>query len=169
MAKELTLKEARKWVIIDRDDLDKELTHNPEMMMRSHQALGEAQSRRDLLKGNVKAAWVIARDVCRKVKINDKAPTVAQVDDAAEQNVQYREAVTLHHGADEDVKAWAAVVRGVEDRSSMLRKLAEFELSDRYASSAVKEDAASDRMRKARRAAEKDKSKKKKKKKKKSE
>ncbi len=129
--------EIRGRLIVNKDNLDDELIHQPELYFRAAAEKARASSRLDAAKDQVKTMSAslfiqLEEEMGKKGKT-----TVSGVQQAVESHERMQTAKLMARNAAEEYEEWQALVEAISQRSYILRELAQLYIANYYTSSSV--------------------------------
>ena len=125
------IEQLRERLEIDKDDLDRELVEQPDLVYRAHWGKALATSERDHQKEHLKQ---IEKSVAARARLNhqrehEKAPTQDDLKRAIEADTEWKEQKQTYLELCLKVDLWSALTTGYSSRGVMLHDLCELEIS----------------------------------------
>lgn len=134
----LTLDEAKKMQLIDKSNLDEELTHNTYNYSTIGELAAEAVSRRDFLKDEVEA---VSAKLGKDYRESMDKVTEGKVAEYVQLHPDYQEVRSEYLKAKLDADKWIAQRESFGQRAMMLRDLCNLYNSEYFARESVKSKA----------------------------
>lgn len=129
-----------KALAIDKNDLDNEVIHQPQLFNEVSQHYVQALAQRDMLKQEVDLAKAQLDTHLRTEYVNEGVKyTEASLANTIIQHPEYQKAVTEHLAWAHLTNAWGALKESFMQRSYALKDLAALYISGYYAEAAIKE------------------------------